>query len=213
LRRRVCRTSTKRLTLTRRKSKCDRRTFFDLSDISTLFRHFLDINPKGLVPALEYKGRALNESLVIAEFVEEAFPDHKPNLLPPDAFERARIRLWVDHISKKIVPAYFRTIQAQEEDKVKAGREDLNAALKELAKEVKGPYFLGQDFSLLDAAIAPFAVRDYILSEHRGYDRAQAGEAWKKYAEALAERDSVKRTSSVSATLGISVYLIYSCHL
>jgi glutathione S-transferase len=158
----------------------------------------LDINPKGLVPALEYQGRPLNESLVIAEFVEDAFHDHKPHLLPTDAFERARVRLSIDLISKKIVPAWFRTIQAQEEDKQQAGREDLYKALQELVKEVKGPYFLGEEFSLVDTAIAPFAVRDYILKDHRGYNRADASEDWKKYAEALEDRDSVKRTSSVS---------------
>jgi glutathione S-transferase len=166
--------------------------------VLTTRRHFLDINPKGLVPALEYKGRPLNESLVIAEFVEDAFHDHKPHLLPTDAFERARVRLSIDLISKKIVPAWFRTIQAQEEDRQQAGREDLYKALQELVKEVKGPYFLGEEFSLVDTAIAPFAVRDYILKDHRGYSRADASEDWKKYAEALEDRDSVKRTSSVS---------------
>jgi glutathione S-transferase len=161
-------------------------------------RHFLDINPKGLVPAIEYKGRALNESIIISEFIEEAYPDHKPSLLPPDAFERARIRLWIDHISKKVIPNYFKTIQAQDDDAVKAGRDALTQGLRELANEVKGPFFLGDAFSLVDLAIAPFAVRDYIIKEHRGYERSQAGEKWKAYADALEQRDSVKRTSSVS---------------
>jgi glutathione S-transferase len=57
---------------------------------------------------------------------------------------------------------------------------------------------LGDQFTLLDAAIAPFAVRDYILAHHRRYDRAQASEKWKQYAEKLSERESVKKTSSVS---------------
>jgi glutathione S-transferase len=164
-------------------------------------RHFLDINPKGLVPAVEYKGRALNESTIISEFIEEAYPDHQPSLLPADAFERARIRLWIDHIGKKVVPNYFKTIQAQDDAAVKAGRDALTQALHELAAEVKGPFFLGDAFSLVDLAIAPFAVRDYIIKEHRGYERSQAGEKWKSYAEALEQRDSVRRTSSVSGFL------------
>jgi glutathione S-transferase len=162
-----------------------------------LTRHFLDINPKGLVPAVEYKGRPLNESIIISEFIEEAFPDHKPNLLPSDAFERARIRLWIDHISKKVIPNFFKTVQGQDEKTVKAGRDAFNQALKELADQVKGPFFLGEDFSLLDLAIAPWAVRDYIIQEHRGYERSQVGEKWTKYAQALESRDSVKKTSSV----------------
>lgn len=65
----------------------------------------VDINPKGLVPALEYKNRALYESLIICEFIEDAYPDHTPHLLPKDPFDRAHARLWVDHVSKAIVPA------------------------------------------------------------------------------------------------------------
>lgn len=64
-----------------------------------------DINPKGLVPALEYKNRALYESLIICEFIEDAYPDHTPHLLRKDPFERAQARLWIDHISKSVVPA------------------------------------------------------------------------------------------------------------
>lgn len=154
-----------------------------------------------MVPAIEFNGQALNESLVISEFFEEAFPNHKPNLLPSDAFQRARARLAIDGISKKIIPAYFRTIQAQEKDKQDAGRADLYKGMKELAEQVKGPYFFGEEFSLVDATIAPFAVRDYVLAENRGYERAQVGAGWKEYAEKLESRDSVQRTTSVSLRL------------
>jgi glutathione S-transferase len=150
------------------------------------------------VPALEYKGRPLYESLIISEFLEEEFPNHKPNLLPSNAFDRAHIRLWIDHVGKKVLPPYFRTMQAQTEDVRKEGLETLYKALRELTDQVKGPYFLGEQFSLLDVAIAPFAVRDYILGDHRGYDRGHASEKWKQYAEKLTERESVKKTSSVS---------------
>jgi glutathione S-transferase len=121
-------------------------------------RHFLAINPKGLVPALEYKGQPLNESLVIAEFVEDAFPE-PPRLLPTDAFERARIRLWLDHVSKKVLPPYFRLIQAQDAPAQDAAREELYKAQRALAEQVKGPYFAGAQFTLIDAAVAPASAR------------------------------------------------------
>ena len=44
--------------------------------------------PTGLVPALKYKGEPVNESLVILDFLEDAYPDSKP-LLPTDPLERA----------------------------------------------------------------------------------------------------------------------------
>lgn len=156
-----------------------------------------DINPKGLVPAVEYKGKALYESLVICEFLEEEYPEHKPHILPPDAFSRALARIWVDHISKAFIPAFFRLLQAQSTEGQDQARDDVYDALRKLAKEIKGPYFLGEEFGLVDIAIAPWIVRDNIIQEHRGYERAAVSEEWKKYADHVEKRDSVVKTQSV----------------
>lgn len=157
-----------------------------------------DINPKGLVPAIEFQGKALYESLIICEFFEDAYPQHTPHLLPADPYSRAQVRLELDHISKSIMPAWFRTIQAQDPEKQQENLKELQAELAKLAKKVKGPWFLGEQFSLVDVAIAPWTVRDYILQEHRGYTRAAVGEGWKAYAERLETRESVLKTQSVS---------------
>ncbi|KAI0359623.1 glutathione S-transferase C-terminal-like protein [Trametes cingulata] len=159
-------------------------------------KHFLDINPKGLVPAIEYKGKALYESLIICEFFEDAFPEHEPHLLPADPFDRAYARLWIDHIAKQIVPGFMRTVMAQEPDKQRENLEELYKALRTLAEKVQGPYFFGDQFSLVDVAVAPWVVRDYILAENRGYSREAAGSAWKAYAEKLESRESVLKTQS-----------------
>ncbi|KAL6305201.1 glutathione-S-transferase [Sparassis latifolia] len=157
--------------------------------------HFLEINPKGLVPAVEYKGKALYESLIICEFLEDAYPSYTP-LLPSDPFERALVRLWVDFISKSVVPAFYRVIQAQDAEKQKAGLDEFNRVLRTLSEQVKGPYFLGDQFSLVDVALAPWVARDYVLQEHRGYTREAAGAGWKEYAERLENRESVLKTQS-----------------
>jgi glutathione S-transferase len=53
---------------------------------------YLRINPIGRVPTLVLDdGRALPESEVICEYLEDAFPE--PSLRPADPFERARMRL------------------------------------------------------------------------------------------------------------------------
>ncbi|EJF57539.1 glutathione-S-transferase [Dichomitus squalens LYAD-421 SS1] len=159
-------------------------------------KHFLDINPKGLVPAIEYKGKALYESLILCEFFEDAFPDHAPHVLPKDPFDRAYVRIWVDHVSKVIVPGFFRLVQAQEPEKRQQALEEYYTALLKLSEQVKGPYFLGEEFTLVDVALAPWAVRDYILAENRGYSRDAVGKGWKEYAHQLETRDSVVRTCS-----------------
>jgi len=159
-------------------------------------KHFLDINPKGLVPAIEYQGKALYESLIICEFLEDAYPDRAPHLLPIDPFDRAYVRLWVDHVAKSIIPAFHRVLQAQELEKQKSGLEEYYTTLRTLADKVKGPYFLGEQFSLVDVVVAPWVIRDYILKEHRGYSREEVGPKWKAWAEQLEKRDSVIKTQS-----------------
>lgn len=56
----------------------------------------MDLNPRGLVPTLQYQGKPLYESTVLCEFLEEAYPDHTPKLLPDDPYIRARTRIWTD---------------------------------------------------------------------------------------------------------------------
>jgi glutathione S-transferase len=53
---------------------------------------YLDVNPIGRVPALVLDdGRALPESEVICEYLEETYPDNP--VLPRDAWGRAQVRL------------------------------------------------------------------------------------------------------------------------
>ena len=159
----------------------------------------IDINPKGLVPAVEYQGKALYESLILCEFLEDAYPSYQPNILPTDPYKRAYVRIWVDFITKNLVPGFMRLVQAQDPQKQKQYLDEVINEQKKFAAQVKGPYFLGEEFSLVDVAIAPWIVRDYITTEHRGYSRAASGEAWKNYADNIAKRPSVANTSSVSS--------------
>jgi len=158
-------------------------------------KEFLEINPLGLVPALVYHGKPLYESLVLNEFLEDEFPDAKP-LLPKDSFERARIRLWIDHLAKKFTPAYFRTMQAQEKDKQEEALSELVDALKKYLDQVKGPWFSGEEFSLADITVAPWINRIYRLEEYRGLTDELVGGRWPEYKRLIKERASVLKTTS-----------------
>ena len=60
------------------------------------------INPQGLMPALEVDGRFVAQSMAIAEFIEELFPE--PPLLPVEPFERAQARAFALHIAADLHP-------------------------------------------------------------------------------------------------------------
>jgi glutathione S-transferase len=132
------------------------------------------------------------------EFLEDAYPEAKPSLYPTDPYDRAVVRIWVDHITKNYVPASHRLLQAQEPEKQEQARNDLIEAQRKLAQQIKGPYFSGEQFGIVDIAVAPWIAREWVIAENRGYDRNQAGEAWAKYAKAVAERPSLLKTESVS---------------
>ena len=74
-------------------------------------------------------------------------------------------------------------------------------ALRTHIKEVKGPWFLGEEFSLADVAIAPWVVRDFVVVKHRGFTREAVGHGWAEYAARLESRQSVIKTNSVRDNL------------
>lgn len=64
---------------------------------------YLAINPNGLVPALVHNGRAIVDSSVINEYLEELFPEVA--LIPKDPYERAQMRAWVQYLDEVMTPA------------------------------------------------------------------------------------------------------------
>ncbi len=63
---------------------------------------YLNINPHGLIPALEDEGLVLSNSLAIIEYLEELHPE--PSLLPGSPGERARIRQIAQTVACDIHP-------------------------------------------------------------------------------------------------------------
>ena len=57
---------------------------------------YMKLNPHQLVPTLVHRGRAIIESNIICEYIDDAWPD--PPLRPADAYDRARMRLWMKQL-------------------------------------------------------------------------------------------------------------------
>ncbi|KAH7558231.1 hypothetical protein BM1_05503 [Bipolaris maydis] len=167
----------------------------------------LDLNPRGLVPTLQYQGKPLYESTVLCEFLEEAFPQHTPHLMPTDPYERARTRIWTDYVGSRIIPAYHRFLQHQGDGLEEKQKEFLNH-VKEFTREMdkEGPFFSGKEFGLIDIVIAPWANRLWVFDHFKGGsgipDEGKGGEdeeVWKRFRKWLAAveaRKSVKETLS-----------------
>lgn len=65
---------------------------------------YLKINPNGVVPTLVHHGRAVIESTVINEYLEDVFPDRP--LRPEDPGERAAMRVWTYNADSVVIKAF-----------------------------------------------------------------------------------------------------------
>jgi len=169
--------------------------------------HFMRVNPLGLVPAVEIKGKAtLWESLVLLEYLEDAYPNASP-LLPKDAIGRAKVRLWVDHVSKKVIPAFYTFLQAQDAAGQDEGKKKLLDGLEKFVKAMSpsssGPYFFGGQFTIADIVLIPWVLRfSSVMKRYRNFELPTSGgegDVWtrfKQWEDAVLNRESVKRTSS-----------------
>ena len=64
---------------------------------------YVKLNPKAVVPTLVHDGKVILESTVIAEYLDEAFPN--PPLKPADLARRAAMRVWTKAVDEQLHPA------------------------------------------------------------------------------------------------------------
>ena len=103
-----------------------------------------------------YSDLVLYDAGVIGEYLDERFPH--PQLMPPDIQSRARARQMLFTMGKEIfshIDALERNLKSAE--KVRAIIRDRLIQLSEMLSKQK--YMLGEEFSLLDVAIAPLLWR------------------------------------------------------
>jgi len=136
-------------------------TYIDVENPPEWFRK---VSPLGKVPLLKVDGEVLFESAIINEYLDETYP---PMLHPTDPMSRAKHRGWIE-FGSTLLFEQVKVVLAKDADEYQQHKEALGGALARVAEEVgAGPYFSGDDFSLVDAAYAPFFMRFKILSEMR----------------------------------------------
>jgi glutathione S-transferase len=113
---------------------------------------FLKISPLGKTPVLVVGDKAIFESAVILEYLEET----QPNALhPADALDRAEHRGWIEFGSAVLndIAGFY---AAKDEATLKAKAAQLEQKFARLeARVVAAPWFDGEKFSLVDAVFGP----------------------------------------------------------
>jgi glutathione S-transferase len=176
---------------------------------------FLALNPRGLVPTLEVSTadghKPLYESTVLLEYLEDAYPNHGPSLYPNNPYDKAKVKIWADFVTSRIIPAFHRFLQYQPNtgsgtpEGLEKLRQEFLGKLVEFTREMDpvGPYFTGKEPVLVDFVLAPWAVRLWVFDEFKGglgkpekSEDQKVWERWGKWLEAVKGRDSIKRTTS-----------------
>lgn len=146
----------------------------------------------------EHDNKALYESLVLLEYLDDAFPDSA--IRPRDPHELGLVRLACQQISNVVVPAFYRYMQAQEADKQKEGHEAFVKALRDVHGQwfVKGAEWArGDKFGWVDCVLGPWVARFALLEKHRAFKAEDVGPEFKAWCDRLLARPSVKATTSL----------------
>jgi RNA polymerase-associated protein len=143
-----------------------------------------ELNPYGGIPTLVDRDLVLYDANVIMEYLDERFPH--PPLMPVDPVSRARSRLMLHRIDRDwcgLVEELGRGEGKALAKPRKTLRDSLIAANEVFAAK---PYFLSDEFSLVDCAVAPILWRLPSL----GIKLPAQAAAVSAYAERVFERES-----------------------
>jgi RNA polymerase-associated protein len=160
---------------------------FEIRDID-LYNKPEDIavmNPYGQVPILVERDLILYESNIINEYIDERFPH--PQLMPADPVMRARTRLFLYNFEKELF-VHVSVLEDRSSTDTKAqdfARQNVRDRLAQLAPMLlKNKFMLGEEFSMLDVAVAPLLWR----LDHYGIELPKNAAPIQKYAERIFSR-------------------------
>ena len=123
-------------------------------DPAALPEDLLKINPYGTLPTLVDRDLVLYEPSIIAEYLDERFPH--PPLLPVYPIARAKTRLMMLRIEREWYSLVSIILTNKDANAIKDARKALTDSILSFAPVFASmPFFLSEEFSLLDCCIAP----------------------------------------------------------
>lgn len=115
------------------------------------------LNPYNTLPTLLDRELTLYEPNIMMEYLDERFPH--PPLLPVYPVARAQSRLWMHRIEKDWA-GYIDTILTGTEKQAEAARKELTSSLVTTSPIfAELPYFMSEEFSIVDCCVAPILWR------------------------------------------------------
>lgn len=150
----------------------------------------MELNPYHTIPTLVDREVVIHESPIIMEYLDERFPH--PPLMPVDPAARARTRQAMQRIEQDL----YSLIPLLEEGEAKSARKAKKRLRESLVTWVDvfaaKPYFLSDDFTLVDCSMAPILWR----LRHYGIDLPQEADPIIDYQKRLFSRPGFQQSLS-----------------
>lgn len=143
------------------------------------------MNPYNEVPVLVERDLILHEANIINEYIDERFPH--PQLMPADPVMRSRARLFLFQFEKELF-SHVHILEENNSGKLAdKARQSIRDNLIQMSPIlVKQKYMLGEEFSMLDVAVAPLLWR----MDHYGIEGSKPLAPVFKYAERVFSREA-----------------------
>jgi RNA polymerase-associated protein len=140
------------------------------------------MNPYNRVPVLVERDLILYESNIINEYIDERFPH--PQLMPADPVMRARARLFLFRFENEMF-CHIDALEKGNQRTADAARNIIRDSLTTISPVFqRQKYMLGEEFSMLDVAIAPLLWR----LNHYAIELPKQAAPLMKYSERLFSR-------------------------
>lgn len=150
------------------------------------------MNPYNKVPVLVERDLILYEANIINEYIDERFPH--PQLMPADPVMRARARLFLHRFEQELF-CHIDGLESGVQKTVEKARVAVRENLMQIAPVFsKQKFMLGDEFSMLDVAIAPLLWR----LDHYGIQLDKEAAPLMKYAERLFSRPAYSEAMTPS---------------
>ncbi len=155
---------------------------------------YYELSPTGRAPLLRQGDDVIWESLIMNEFLEDAYPDRP--LLPQDPIARAHARIWIEYCNTVFQPSFCGLVFELDESK----HDEIRAAIRDslqfiedgLAETAPGPYWLGKELSLVDITFYPFFEHAPVLAQYRDFELPTEHKNLNRWLSAMRSRQSVQ---------------------
>jgi len=158
----------------------------------------LDLNPYHSLPTLVDRDLVLYDARVIMDYIDERFPH--PPLMPVDPVIRAQFRLALYRIERDWYELAARIDRETERKHQAQLKKELRETILQSADIFKiKPFFLGDEYSMVDATIAPILWR----LRHYDIELPPQVQALSRYATAMLSRPAFRASlSDVEQAMG-----------